>query len=139
MHLAEAARIVPLGLSQFLTVLTCLASLFFGLSYTIMRRWWRYQMGWNLFFLRTAIGFVLLPYTLHVLFGIGSQSAFSQWFSTIVFILVPLALLHITWMLYAPAVRALVKKPAIRRHLPRSGLVTDGPEPVGEDDLRQPP
>jgi hypothetical protein len=133
MHTVAAAvtQVVPLGLKNFLTTATCLVSLFFGISYTVMRRWWRYQMGWNLFVLRVAIGFILLPFTLHLMFGISYTSVFYQWFTIIVFILVPLALVHITWLLYEPVVHGVMK---------RLGLADDEPRSHSEEsDFKQPP
>lgn len=127
---AAAASVVPIGLTNFLTEATCLLSLFFGISYTVMRRWWKYQMGWNLFTLRTSLGLVLLPYTLHLLLGVRYDSPFYQWFTTVIFVLVPLAVLHSIYMLFLPALEGPLK---------RMGLIPDKGLPAAEDDIRQPP
>jgi hypothetical protein len=94
-------EVVPLWLNHSLIVATCLLAFFFAVAYTVKRQWWKYQMGWNLFVMRVGIGFVLLPFTLHELFGISVTSPFYQWFSTVVFVLVPAAIFHIIYLLFA--------------------------------------
>jgi len=109
----EPHVVVPLGLTHFLIVGGCLAGWFFGISYTLKMPWWKYQMGWNLFVVRFGIGVVLTPGMLHYMWNVDVTSPFYQWFSTIVFGLVFLAVLHSIYMLFIqPSAGKKVKPPA---------------------------
>lgn len=96
---SEVHEVVPIGLTDFLIIGTCLASWFFGIAYTSRMPWWKYQMGINLFVLRFGIGLILTPFTLHYFFSLNVTSPFYQWFSTIIFALVGLAVCHTSYML----------------------------------------
>lgn len=55
-------------------------SILFVVGYSLMAPWWEHKVGWSAVMLDITLGLVLLPTSLHLLFGMATTGLFFTWY-----------------------------------------------------------